>query len=165
MQTTLKTTAFNTKRSIRKENSNHSINKKWDLIADGLTYSWSNSFDRVRLIREGIPYESIEFIAKQINCSVKTILELVGIPQTTYNKKKGSHSKLDNRHSELVLKTLELIDYGFEVFNHEDEKFQGWLKTQNITLGNEMPLNFLDTISGIDEVRNCLNRIEFGNFA
>jgi uncharacterized protein (DUF2384 family) len=32
-------------------------------------------------------------------------------------------------------------------------------------MGGITPESMLDTITGINEVRNCLNRIEFGNFA
>jgi uncharacterized protein (DUF2384 family) len=84
--------------------------------------------ERVGIIRRGIPYNSIEIISKRLNHPVKSVLSIVGMPQTTYNKKKGEHSLLDSRDSELILLISELIDYGLEVFNEEEEKFQRWLK-------------------------------------
>ena len=87
------------------------------------------------------------------------------MPQTTYNKKKNEHSLLDRRNSELIILISELIDYGLEVFNFEEEKFHRWLKKTNQSLGGNCPENLLDTVSGINEVKFCLNRIEFGNFA
>lgn len=59
----------------------------------------------------------------------------------------------------------ELIDYGIEVFNKEEDKFQRWMNKPNDSLGKNTPESLLDSIVGIQEVRNCLNRIEFGNFA
>jgi uncharacterized protein (DUF2384 family) len=59
----------------------------------------------------------------------------------------------------------ELIDYGIEVFNKEEDKFQRWMKKPTNSLGNNSPESILDSIVGIQEVRNCLNRIEFGNMA
>ena len=85
--------------------------------------------------------------------------------QTTYNKKKASQSLLDSRDAELVLRISELVDYGRDVFNEEGDKFQKWLNKSNISLGGESPIQLLDTISGVNEVKFCLNRIEFGNFA
>lgn len=163
--TIIKTRPFNTKASIKKASEGQKNAKKWTLVSDGKTYGWTNKIERVGIIRQGIPYNSIETISKRLNRPVKSVLSIVGLPQTTYNKKKSEHSLLDSRDSELILLITELIDYGIEVFNHEEEKFQRWLKKPNLSLGGNTPESFLDTITGIDEVQFCLNRIEYGNFA
>lgn len=121
--------------------------------------------ERVGVIRSGIPYDSIEEISRRLNNPVKSVLAIVGIPQTTYNKKKSEHLLLDSRDSELVILINELIDYGLEVFNDEEEKFQRWLKKPNLSIGGNIPENMLDTITGINEVKFSLNRLEFGNLA
>jgi len=59
----------------------------------------------------------------------------------------------------------ELIDYGIEVFNKEVDKFQRWMNKPNDSLDKNTPESLLDSVIGIQEVRNCLNRIEFGNLA
>ncbi|MEX0813283.1 MAG: antitoxin Xre/MbcA/ParS toxin-binding domain-containing protein [Chitinophagales bacterium] len=165
MAQSLKTSRFDTRDSIDKAKLRKRNIRKWTLNTDGKTFNWSNRLERVQLIRKGIPYASLEIISKKINSPVKSVLNIVGIPQTTYNKKKGSHSLLDSRDSELVLRISELIDFGIDVFNKEQEKFQRWLNKPNLSLGGSPPINFLDTISGINEVKSSLNRIEHGNFA
>ncbi|MBK7427065.1 MAG: DUF2384 domain-containing protein [Saprospiraceae bacterium] len=135
------------------------------IVSDGNTYSWSSPMERVEIIRQGIPFSSIERISDRLNRPVKAVLSLVGMPQTTYNKKKSERSLLDSRDSELIVHITELLDFGIEVFNKEEEKFQRWLKKPNLSLGGHTPESLLDTITGIDEVRNSLNRIEYGNFA
>lgn len=165
MSDVLKTKPFNTKSSIDKAKLNNKNIQKWILIADGKTFAWSNRLERVQVIRKGIPYDSIGSISKKINSPVKTVLNIVGVPQTTYNKKKGNHSLLDSRDSELILRISEVIDYGIDTFNNEDEKFQRWLHKPNLSLGGSPPIKFFDTISGINEVKFCLSRIEYGNFA
>ncbi len=129
------------------------------------TYRWTNNMERIQVIREGIPYDSLDFISTQLNVSVKAALAIVGMPQTTYNKKKNDHSLLDQRNSELILLIIELIQYGQEVFNQEKEKYQRWLKKPNNSLGGQAPESMLDTTSGIEEVRKCLSRIEYGIMA
>jgi putative toxin-antitoxin system antitoxin component (TIGR02293 family) len=161
----LNTKPFNTQRSVRNAGSKQQIRKVYLLTADGQEYTWSNAMERLGIVRIGIPYNSIEVISNRINCSIKNVLDIVGIPQTTYNSKKSNHALLDVKNSELILLINELIDYGTEVFNNEFEKFQHWLKKKNNSLGGNTPESLLDTSSGIDEVRNCLNRIEYGNFA
>jgi len=162
---TIKTLPFNTKKSIRKASEIGKDKKKWTIDSDDEIFVWSNKMERVGIIRRGIPYNSIEVISKRLNRPVKTILSIVGLPQTTYNKKKSEHSKLDSRDSELIVLITELIDEGIEVFNNEEEKFQRWLRKPNLSLGGNSPESLLDTSTGIDEVKFCLNRIEFGNFA
>jgi putative toxin-antitoxin system antitoxin component (TIGR02293 family) len=162
---TIKTKPFNTKKSVRKAAGDKKGLKVWEINSDEKTYTWSNRMERVEIIRQGIPYKSIETISQKLNRPVKSILSIVGMPQTTYNKKMAEHSLLDSRNSELIVLITELIDYGLEVFNSEEEKFQRWLKKPNLSLEGNSPESLLDTITGIDEVRFCLNRIEFGNFA
>jgi len=156
---------FDTKKSIRKAAGIKASSSRWMIDSDGKTYAWTNQMERVGIIRQGIPYSSIEVISQRLNRPVKSILSIVGMPQTTYNKKKSEHSLLDSRNSELIVLITELIDYGKEVFNNEEEKFQRWLKKTNPSLGGNSPESLLDTITGIDEVKFCLNRIEYGNLA
>ncbi len=158
------TKPFNTERSVQAasemaQRSGSSIN------LDGKQYNWSNKLERVGIIRAGIPYDFIEVISKRLNNPVKSVLAIVGMPQTTYNKKKSEHSLLDSRDSELLILINELIDYGMEVFNNEEEKFQRWLKKNNLAIGGNSPESMLDTVTGINEVRFSLNRLEYGNLA
>ncbi|RTZ02696.1 DUF2384 domain-containing protein [Flavobacterium bomense] len=162
---TRRTKPFDTKRSVQKASGNAVNIKKSLLTSDGKEYKWSNKLERVSIIRAGIPYDSIELISKRLNNPIKSVLAIVGIPQTTYNKKKSEHLLLDSRNSELVILINELIDYGLEVFNNEEEKFQRWLKKPNLSIGGSSPENMLDTITGINEVKFSLNRLEFGNLA
>lgn len=162
---TRRTKPFDTKRSVQKASGNDVNIRKSLLSFDGKEYKWSNKLERVSVIRAGIPYDSIELISKRLNNPIKSVLAIVGIPQTTYNKKKSEHLLLDSRNSELVILINELIDYGLEVFNNEEEKFQRWLKKPNLSIGGSSPENMLDTITGINEVKFSLNRLEFGNLA
>jgi len=156
---------FSTKESLKKASKSGDGSIIWAIDSDGKVYKWSNRMERVEVIRQGIPYRTIEGISERLNRPVKSILSIIGIPQTTYNKKKSEHSLLDSRESELIVLLTELIDYGILVFNNEEEKFQRWLKKPNLSLGGHSPDSLLDTATGIDEVNYCLNRIEFGNFA
>ncbi len=162
---TLKIRPFPTEQSLAKAVKARGGLLDWVINSDGKEYKWSNKMERVKVIRHGVPYGTIEAISVRLNRPVKTVLSLVGIPQTTYNKKKSEHSLLDSHESELIVLLTELIDYGILVFNNEEEKFQRWLNKPNLSLGGISPESLLDTATGIDEVNYCLNRIEFGNFA
>ena len=156
---------FNTQRSLEKVVQMQAEDKNWLLQSDGKDYTWNSTMERLHLVREGIPYQAIEVISHRLNNSVKSVLNWVDIPQTTYNKKKSERSLLDSRDSELILLISELIDFGIEVFNGENEKFERWMKKSNLSLGGNTPDSLLDTVTGISEVKSCLSRIEYGNFA
>jgi len=126
---------------------------------------WYNHIDRIRLIREGLPYSTLEALSLKVNIPIKHFLSFLQIPQTTYNKRKRESVKLSGRDSEIILVLNELVDYGIEVFNGESEKFLLWLEKNNLSLGGVTPKSFFDSLTGIQEVRKCLDRIEHGNFA
>lgn len=156
---------FSTKESILRAKATRANQPKWRLVSEGQEYVWTSKLDRVNIIRKGIPYASIDIISKRIDVPVKDVLHIFGLPQTTYNKKRREKSLLNGRDSEVVLLLTELLDFGIEVFNNEEEKFQRWMKKINFSLGDNTPESLLDSVTGIQEVRNCLNRIEYGNLA
>lgn len=157
--------AFNPARGIAKASAARGAAQRWQLEAEGRMYSWTTRLERVGIIRAGVPYAAIDVISKRINMPLNEVLQIMDVPQTTYNKKRREKSLLNGRDSEIILLLTELVDYGLDVFNHEEEKFQRWLKKQNIALGGHAPESLLDTTTGIQEVKNCLNRIEYGNLA
>lgn len=160
-----KTKPFDTQRSVQNAMGKSSVSEKSVLMGDGKVYHANTKLGKIAVIRAGIPYEMIDTVSKRLNNPVKSVLALIGIPQTTYNKKKSEHLLLDSRDSELLILINELIDYGLEVFNHEEEKFHRWLKKPNPSIGGHSPESMLDTVTGINEVKFSLNRLEFGNLA
>lgn len=147
----------------RTDNSNKT--KGWKIKAGKKTYAWLSAEERINVVREGLPYETVDIIGQQMGSTIKSILHLLGIPQTTYNKKKSEHALMDRRESEWILSITELLTYGFDVFNQEDEKFLRWLKKPNPSLGGQLPETLLDTFIGIEQVKTCLDQLEYGSFA
>lgn len=128
-------------------------------------YVWSTNGEKIALIRGGLPYAAIETISKQTKIPVNHYLNSLEIVQTTYNKKKKSNEILSKQDSEVIIELIELYDFGLSVFNNETEKFQRWLRKPNISLGSATPDSLFDSLTGINEVKKALNRIEYGNMA
>lgn len=72
--------------------------------------------------------------------------------------------KLDSMLSEKLLKSFALFDKGVDVFGSGQEFYQ-WLHTSSYGLGNQIPFDLMDTITGINLVEEELIRIEFGDLA
>ena len=65
--------------------------------------------------------------------------------------------------SEKIFELAEVVNLGYEVFD-TPEKFNIWLNSPSLALGNEKPINLLDTSYGKDLILAELNRIEYGVF-
>lgn len=156
---------FDPKGSEKRATYAKATNHSWSIVVNEDEYAWTTRMEKVDVIRKGLPYESIEVLSQRANISIRRVLEYLGLAQTTYNKKKREKDLLNERDSEMVVVLTELLDFGLDVFNNEREKFQRWLKKPNVSIGGVAPESLFDTITGIQEVRNCLNRIEYGNMA
>lgn len=156
---------FDPKISIKRAEKARTKSAKWAIVTTFGEVSWGSRLERVAIIRAGLPYEAIEVVGGKANLPVSQMLRYLGVAQTTYNKKKRENEHLSGRDSEVVLVLTELLDFGLDVFNHEKEKFHRWLKKPNVSLGRVAPESLFDSLTGIQEVRNALNRLEFGNLA
>lgn len=156
---------FDPKTSVTRARIAKTKSHNWSIVVNNCKYVWKTRMERVAVIRKGLPYEAIEVLSQRANLPVKQILACFSVAQTTYNKKKRDKGLLSGRDSEMVLVLTELLDFGLEVFNNEKEKFQRWLTKPNLSLGGVTPESLFDTLTGIQEVRNSLNRIEYGNMS
>ncbi len=71
---------------------------------------------------------------------------------------------LDAALSEKLLKSFALFDKGTEIFGSANA-FHQWLNTPAYGLGNQLPFELMDTITGIQLIEEELIRIEFGDLA
>ncbi len=76
----------------------------------------------------------------------------------------SSSSKLDASLSEKLLKSFSLFDKGIEVFGSA-KAFHQWLNMSSYGLGNQIPFDLMDTITGISLIEEELIRIEYGDLA
>ncbi|MHA8076162.1 type II RES/Xre toxin-antitoxin system antitoxin [Aquirufa sp. TARAVU-A1A] len=156
---------FNVRKSVLRAQRANLHSTHGNILDGSREYTWNSNLGKMKIIRKGVSYDTIEVLSIRIQVPIKEILSIVGIPQTTYNSKKKDNVMMNPRDSELVLQLAELFDYGLDVFNQEEGKFKRWLKKKNDALGGGTPESFLDSNTGILEVRNCLNRLEYGNLA
>ncbi len=156
---------FDPKKSVARARREKTKMRPWRIQLEDGQYEWASAMGRVRLVREGLPYASIETVSQKADLPVKKMLLRLGIPQTTFNKKKREKDRLGKRDSEMVLVLTELLSFGVEVFNDEPAKFHRWLKKPNVSLGGAAPESLFDSLTGIQEVHYSLNRLEHGNMA
>jgi len=72
--------------------------------------------------------------------------------------------KLDAPLSEKLLKAFALFGKGISIFG-SSKAFHSWLNTSSYGLGNQVPFDLMDTITGISLIEEELVRIEYGDLA
>ena len=82
----------------------------------------------------------------------------------TFNNYKRNNTSLDPVVSEKLLKLFYLYDKGVTTFGTLGE-FNKWMGEPAFGLGNQVPQNLLDTITGIELVAEELTRIQYGDLA
>jgi putative toxin-antitoxin system antitoxin component (TIGR02293 family) len=58
----------------------------------------------------------------------------------------------------------DIYSYGYQVFENK-EGFNQWMKQTNTALGGATPLQLLDTLYGMEEVKHLIGRIEYGVYS
>ncbi|MCB0820547.1 MAG: DUF2384 domain-containing protein [Bacteroidetes bacterium] len=134
-------------------------------VNDFQSLDYNNNLQRMEHIRRGMAVSVIEILSREAEIPVRQVLEYLSMPQTTYNKKKREGEALSTRDTELLLSIHELLKYGLEVFNQDATAFHRWLKKSNPSLAGYAPESLFDTLTGVREVHNNLQSIDFGNFA
>ena len=120
-----------------------------------------DSMQVIDLIREGVSGDSITRLADLINIPKNDVYNLLNLKARTAQRQVSKN--LDADKSGHLVQITRILQRCVEVF--EDlEKAKRWLKSPNYALGNQIPLNLLDTTEGIELVRDTLTRIEYGVF-
>jgi len=125
-------------------------------------YRWSR-FDKIDAIKTGISKEELESLKEQSGLDYDILAAILNVAKATLHNKKGKE-KFDQYISERIFLLADLYSYGYEVFENR-EKFNQWMKTPNRSLGEVVPLNLLDTLYGLEEVKHLIGRIEYGIFS
>ena len=123
-------------------------------------YTWHNALERRVLSKQKLPVSVNAIIGKRLG---KKIIE---VNQLLFEDKSDTKKEFYNQNeSEKILLITEVLDYGMEVFNNEEEKFKHWLKNPNKLLNNLKPEELLDSFAGIEEIKNALYKIDYGIYA
>ena len=120
------------------------------------------SQNKIGLVKNGISKKQLEAIKSETDFDYSTLSNILSVSRTTLIKKKGDE-KFDTSTSERIMHLAEILCYGRKVFECRDI-FNVWVRIPSSGLGGISPLELLDTLYGIEEVKKELDRIEYGVF-
>ena len=115
-------------------------------------------------VRDGIKYASFENIADEIPFSIHDWSHYLHLNERTFQRYKKEKKVFDPIHSEKILEISMFYNKGVEVFGDKN-KFDVWLGSVNVALGNTKPKDLLDNSFGINMLNDELIRIENGILA
>ncbi|MFT4154039.1 antitoxin Xre/MbcA/ParS toxin-binding domain-containing protein [Parafilimonas sp.] len=118
--------------------------------------------DKITIIKKGISKKELEAVKEESCLDYDTLSNILSVSKAKLHGKKGAE-RFDQNTSERIMLLADVIAYGQSVFE-DKESFNEWLKTSNMALGNVSPVELMDTMYGIDEVKKEIGRIEYGVF-
>jgi putative toxin-antitoxin system antitoxin component (TIGR02293 family) len=118
----------------------------------------------IREVRKGIGYSSFTNAVKNVPLTLKEWSGILDLSERTLQRYKKDKRAFDTLQSEKIVQVTLLIRFGRDVFGDE-KKFNLWLNTENLSIGNIKPKEMLDSSFGIDLLKDELTRIENGILA
>lgn len=128
-----------------------------------LTASFQNEMDLVNLTRNGILKQSVTKMAANFGITQEKICELLHMSTRNFQRIKDN-TPLDIYTSEQTIEMANVYSKAHLIFVN-DESVKQWFQTSNYALGNQKPLDLLDTSFGVKMVSDVLGRIEHGVFS
>ena len=117
---------------------------------------------KIALIKNGVSKNDLNEIKAESALDYDTLSNILSVSRAKLINKKGAE-KFDQATSERIMLLADVVAYGQSVFEDKDT-FNEWMKKTNMALGNQTPLELMDTIYGIQEVKKEIGRIEYGVF-
>ena len=138
--------------------------KKTVNILDKYQTSFNNNIALVANSKKGLQAQAVFDFISLSEFPFPLIEKVLNKTMKTFTSYKKNKTALDPVISEKLLKIFSLYEKGVNVFGNVEE-FNSWLAAPAFGLGQAVPKNLLDTITGIELVSEELSRIEYGDLA
>lgn len=119
-------------------------------------------FDFIRMIRKGLPMDSLDKIQEFTTLSSKEPSHILPVSERQLQRYKPDHVLRKDISSHLI-QLVELFERGYEIFGKE--KFPIWIRSEILVLENTKPIAILDTSIGMQLVLDIFGRIEHGVYS
>lgn len=111
-------------------------------------------------VRAGLPYAALEHVRDYLNASDDLLARALGVSARTLKRRRETGTLTTNESDRLVL-LAEIVALARQALDNV-ESAREWLRTPHSMLGGESPLDHMDTVTGMQEVKTMLYHIEYG---
>jgi putative toxin-antitoxin system antitoxin component (TIGR02293 family) len=135
----------------------------WATVVPGMDMAEiPDSMKIIDLVRSGLPGSTLRKVAEAYQMPKADMYNLLHISAKTGQR--IATKKLDKDKSDHLIQMVKVFSRTNAVFKDSD-KAMNWLKSPCYALGDQIPVQLLDTSEGMELVMNALGRIEYGLFA
>lgn len=141
--------------------------KRLDLFEPHVAYNAlddRNAYSLIKILKDGIGFSVFMNFVNKSPFSLTEWSDFLHLSERTMQRYKKEMRVFDAPQSERILEIAMLYKKGLEVFG-DSNKFDSWLETNNLALGNIKPKQLLDNSFGINLIKDELTRIEYGILA
>lgn len=100
-------------------------------------------------------------MAQTLSVDRDVLLRVLGISERTIQRKHVTSGRLSQAVSDRLSRIDRIYALAIDVFG-DRRKAAAWLKRPSRALGNELPLQLLDTDAGTERVERELRQIQYG---
>jgi putative toxin-antitoxin system antitoxin component (TIGR02293 family) len=119
------------------------------------------SQSRIKLIRRGLPLKALSYFLKDSKLNQQELSTILQISPRTMQRY-SADQMLPPTVSEKLLMLNDLYEKGDFILGAGTQNVTNWLRSPVAALGNQRPLDYLDTYEGFNEVMKVLGRLEWG---
>ena len=130
-------------------------------ITDFLKTDSVNYRDCDRMIRDGIPWDAVADIKKELDLTDGELARILDVSERTLSRLRQSNKKLAASTGDRLYRLVNIYSLARKVFE-AGQAARKWLHQPQVGLGGRTPLDFLRTEAGAREVEDLLGRIEYG---
>lgn len=112
----------------------------------------------------GLPVETVELVATEINVTQQQLLLDTGIKQRNFARRRTS-GRLSTEESERMTRFVRIVDLATDMMEGNGEDAMHWLTQPAKALGGRRPVDLLETEIGALEVIHLIGRIQHGVFS
>ncbi len=116
------------------------------------------------LTRKGLPFSAVASLARELDMPDQEVARAAGISSRTFSRRRSHESRLSQAESDRLVEIARTLAYAAEVLG-STKAARGWMQHPIPALNGEIPLNLMDTSTGVREVTTILGRIEYGIFS
>lgn len=110
---------------------------------------------------EGLPWESAEILKKKLDLSDDELATILGRNTRTITRKRKDDKELSTEESDRLFRALRVFLRAKGIFD-DDSAARSWLKREQTSLGESVPIAMLTTDAGTRSVEKALGNIEHG---
>jgi putative toxin-antitoxin system antitoxin component (TIGR02293 family) len=119
--------------------------------------------DLIVRLKRGLPTSAFDRLRDELGLAAEALAALTGVSTRTLARRKKRHEPLALDTSERLLRLARLYEIATDVLGDE-ESARRWLKSPNVALAGQTPLDYADTEPGAREVEDLLGRLADGVF-